>query len=56
VNIVSVKVVEAAPIANRDSFGFYGPMEIVLVGASGSLLADVDATVLARIIKVLTRR
>jgi transposase len=55
VNIVPVRVVEAAPIATAP--GSMGRIEIVLVGGERIIVGpDVDATALARIVKALTRR
>ena len=57
VNIVPVRVVEATPTATATASASMGRMEIVLVGGERIVIgADVDATALARIIKVLTRR
>jgi len=57
VNIVPVRVVEATPTATATPSASMGRMEIVLVGGERIIIgADVDATALARIIKVLTRR
>jgi transposase len=59
VNIVPVRVVEATPTATATATASasMGRMEIVLVGGERIVIgADVDATALARIIKVLTRR
>ena len=61
VNIVPVRVVEATPTATATATATasasMGRMEIVLVGGERIVIgADVDATALARIIKVLTRR
>jgi len=57
VNIVPVRVVEATPTATATASASMGRIEIVLVGGEPILVgADVDATALAWIIKVLTRR
>jgi transposase len=57
VNIVPMRVVEAMPTATPTAPASMGRMEIVLVGGERIVIgADVDATALARIIKVLTRR
>src|ERR1700729_4161999 len=57
VNIVQVMVVEAPPTSTATASASMGRMEIVLVGGERIIVgADVDATALARIIKVLTRR
>src|ERR1700722_14945376 len=56
-NIVPVRFVEATPTATATASASMGRMEIVLVGGERIIVgSDVDATALARIIKVLTRR
>jgi transposase len=59
VNIVPVRVVEATPTATATATASasMSRMEIELIGGERIIVgADVDATALARIIKVLTRR
>ncbi len=57
VNLVPVRVVEAAPIAIAAAANSMGRIEIVLVGGERIIVGpDVDTTALARIIKALTRR